>query len=161
MSGDGGSLTLSTGHGFTNGADITLSAGGNKDGDSDATPSGGNQAGLVGGAISLTTGSSAQYKSGGITLSTVNGNADQADGGSGDISITAGSGHLTSGAISLATGAASSGVAGGVAQALLTTQIGLIIAAPGIIAFRYVEGQAKKVIQRGAEIVEWVQRCDA
>ena len=53
------------------------------------------------------------------------------------------------------------GVAGGVAQALLTTQIGLIIAAPGIIAFRYIEGKAKQTLQRGIEIMEWVQKCDA
>ena len=52
------------------------------------------------------------------------------------------------------------GVAGGVAQALLTTQIGLIIAAPGIIAYRYLEGHTKKTLQRGIEFVEWVKTCD-
>ena len=53
------------------------------------------------------------------------------------------------------------GVAGGVAQALLTTQIGLIIAAPGIIVYRYLERQTQKTLQRGIEIVEWVKKCDA
>lgn len=50
------------------------------------------------------------------------------------------------------------GVAGGVAQALLTTQIGLIIAAPGIIVYRYLEGRTKETLQRGIEFVEWVKR---
>ena len=50
------------------------------------------------------------------------------------------------------------GVAGGIAQALLTTQIGLIIAAPGIIAFRIVDSMSKKTMERGLEILEWVKQ---
>ena len=53
------------------------------------------------------------------------------------------------------------GVAGGIAEALLTTQIGLIIAAPAIILYRYVESLSRTTLTRGMNILEWVKKCES
>ena len=52
------------------------------------------------------------------------------------------------------------GVAGGIAQALLTTQVGLIIAAPAIIIGRYIDRLSANAWNRSLAILEWVKQCE-
>ena len=52
------------------------------------------------------------------------------------------------------------GVAGGIAQALLTTQVGLIIAAPAIIIGKYIDRLSASTWKRSHDILKWVKQCD-
>ena len=54
----------------------------------------------------------------------------------------------------------SGGVAGGIAEALLTTQMGLIVAAPAILASRYLDRQAEVTRSRMIGIVKRGVVCE-
>lgn len=52
------------------------------------------------------------------------------------------------------------GVAGGIAQALLTTQMGLIVAVPGILLSRVLDKREERVVQTMYALIEKVKSCD-
>jgi len=52
------------------------------------------------------------------------------------------------------------GVAGGIAQALLTTQMGLVIAVPGIFIARILDNRAKELRQEMVKLLEMVRTCE-
>ena len=54
----------------------------------------------------------------------------------------------------------SGGVAGGIAEALLTTQMGLIVAAPAILVSRYLDRQAEVTRSRMVGIVKRGLVCE-
>ena len=53
----------------------------------------------------------------------------------------------------------SGGVAGGIAQALLTTQMGLVVAVPGILLVRILDKRADKLQQTMLVLIDKVRTC--
>ena len=53
----------------------------------------------------------------------------------------------------------SGGVAGGIAQALLTTQMGLVVAVPGILLARILDKRADKLQQTMLVLIDKVRTC--
>ncbi len=54
----------------------------------------------------------------------------------------------------------SGGVAGGIAEALLTTQMGLLVAAPAILMSKWLDRRAELLEQKMFNFMTWVPKCE-